>query len=365
MSQAGLSRPLRGLPLERVSLSSSVPPIIALAGLYLAAREAGFPIDKLRGSVLQVPLYSEDCSYAMHMPVELPRAPVARLDGVLRATMPRFHSFVEDTYFFSEAGLTPVEEMALGFVEIRHLDRESAHRARRTGRLLRAAHRHPRQLRHGLLRGGRQDPRHPTPVRPHDARRIRRPRPAFAVGRDHGHTSGLSLTAQQPANNVVRGTVQAMALSLAGVQAIEVSAFDEAYRTPSREAHLVGLRTQQILEIETGDGQGVDPLGGAYFVEALTDEIETRILEMVTTIEAQGDPVKLRRRRLLRRSSSVMERATARSTGERQIVGVNMHRVPAEEDRCCARSRNEDQPSVDRASEAIRVQTRARQRRGD
>ena len=68
------------------------------------------------------------------------------------------------------------------------------------------------------------------------------------------HTSGLSLTAQQPVNNIVRGTTQAMALVMAGVQAIEISAFDEAYRTPSREAHLVGLRTQQVIDLEEGIG---------------------------------------------------------------------------------------------------------------
>ena len=75
----------RGVPFERVSLSSSVPPIIALAGLKIAACEAGFPIDKLRGSILQVPLYSEDCCYAMHLPVEFRVRMSLELDGLLRA----------------------------------------------------------------------------------------------------------------------------------------------------------------------------------------------------------------------------------------------------------------------------------------
>ena len=78
------------------------------------------------------------------------------------------------------------------------------------------------------------------------------------------HTSGLSLTAQQPVNNIVRGAIQALSLVLGGVQALEISAFDEAYRTPSKDAHIVGLRTQQIIDLETGAGKVVDPLGGSY-----------------------------------------------------------------------------------------------------
>ena len=103
------------------------------------------------------------------------------------------------------------------------------------------------------------------------------------------HTSGLSLTAQQPVNNIVRGTVQALALVLAGVQALEISAFDEAYRTPSKDAHIVGLRTQQILDLEAGVAKVTDPLGGSYFVESLTDELERRIRARIDEIEAMGD----------------------------------------------------------------------------
>jgi cell division protein FtsX len=104
------------------------------------------------------------------------------------------------------------------------------------------------------------------------------------------HTSGLSLTPQQPVNNIVRGTIQSLALVLAGVQALEISAFDEAYRTPSPESHMVALRTQQILHLESNVSKVVDPLGGSYFVESLTDEMEQRIRERIREIEAMGDP---------------------------------------------------------------------------
>jgi methylmalonyl-CoA mutase cobalamin-binding domain/chain len=146
--------------------------------------------------------------------------------------MPKFHSFVEDTYFFSESGLNVVEEMALGFVEIRHLVREMIKRgvdidsfAPRIAILVNcgmdffeeiAKIRATRRLFARMMKEfGAKDPR------------------SLAVVITC-HTSGLSLTAQQPFNNIVRGAVQTLSLVLAGVQAIEVSAFDEAYRTPSK-----------------------------------------------------------------------------------------------------------------------------------
>jgi len=102
------------------------------------------------------------------------------------------------------------------------------------------------------------------------------------------HTSGLSMTMAQPVNNVARGAVQGLALALAGVQAVEISCFDEAYRTPSHDAHMVSLRTQQIVQLEASADRVADPLGGSYFVESLTDEMEARILAMVADIESMG-----------------------------------------------------------------------------
>ena len=149
------------------------------------------------------------------------------------------------------------------------------------------------------------------------------------------HTSGLSLTAQQPANNVVRGTLQALSLSLAGVQAMEVSAFDEAFRTPSPESHLVSLRIQQIIDLETGAAKVSDPLGGAYFVEALTDAIEARIRARVDEIEALGDPEELSRSGYFKAIfHAAMEESQRRvDSGETAVVGVNIHRIADEEDR--------------------------------
>ena len=324
---------LAGVPLERISVSSSVPAIFSLTGLILAAREAGVPLDKLRGSTLQPPLYAEDCCYAVQLPVAFRVRISADCMAYCAAHLPRFHSYIEDTYFFSESGLTPVEEMALGFVEIRHLTRALIARgvpvdsfAPRIAILVNcgmdffeeiAKIRATRRLYARMMRDefGAKDPRSLS----------------AAIT---SHTSGLSLTAQQPANNIVRGTIQAMALVLGGVQAMEISAFDEAYRTPSKEAHLVGLRTQQLIDLESGAGQVADPLGGAYFIEALTDEIEQRIRARVDEIEALGDAETLAEQGYFR---DIFHRAMEESqrqidTGEMAVIGLNTLRLPEGDD---------------------------------
>jgi methylmalonyl-CoA mutase N-terminal domain/subunit len=148
------------------------------------------------------------------------------------------------------------------------------------------------------------------------------------------HTSGLSLTAQQPVNNIVRGTMQALSLVLGGANAIEISTFDEAYRTPSKEGHLVGLRTQQIIEAESGVTRVVDPLGGSYFVEQLTDEMEARVLARVQAIEAAGDPETLQQqgyfRGIFHRAMEDVQLAVQKE--ELTVVGVNAHVVADDDD---------------------------------
>jgi methylmalonyl-CoA mutase, N-terminal domain len=323
----------RDLPLDAVSVSASLPPALAVAGLYLVAKQRGVAPSQLRGSVLQWPLYAEDCSYAVRMPMAL-RLRLA-LDCIEFAAreMPKFHAFLEDTYFISEAGLTPVEEIALGLVEIRLVVRKLRERgvdvdsfAPRIALLVNcgmdffeeiAKIRATRRIFATMMRDefGARDPR------------------SWAVV-IASHTSGLSLTAQQPFNNIVRGTVQSMALVLAGVHAIEISAFDEAYRTPSPESHLVGLRTQQVLHLETGLTKVSDPLGGSYYVEALTDEMERRIRGLVADIEARGDPAALADSGWFKQFFEEAMARYSREISQREVqkVGLNCHRIPAEQD---------------------------------
>jgi methylmalonyl-CoA mutase N-terminal domain/subunit len=148
------------------------------------------------------------------------------------------------------------------------------------------------------------------------------------------HTSGASLTAQQPVNNVVRGAVQALAMALAGVKAMEVSAFDEALRTPSDAAHRVALRTQQIVALETDVLAAADPLAGSAHVEHLTDTVEEAIVARVAEIEGLGDPGTLSERGWFRRvfEEAMVERSREVADATRPVVGVNCFTVSDADD---------------------------------
>lgn len=326
-------RLFQGIDLGSVTVSGSLPSAFGIAGFYLAAKHHGCDPSRLRGSMVQAPFYCEDCGYAMHMPFDLRLRLTCDSIEFCTQEMPRFHSFLEDTYYISESGLDSVEEMALGLVEIRHVVRELLKKgididsfAPRIAILLNcrmdffeeiAKIRATRRLFARMMRDefGARDPRSQAVV-------------------ITCHTSGLSLTAQQPVNNIVRGAVEALALVLAGVQAIEISAFDEAYRTPSPESHLIALRTQQVIHLESNAGKVMDPLGGSYYVESLTNELERRVREMIERIEAMGDPALLSDKGWFR---SVFENAMeryARQIREKELlkVGVNIHEIPDEED---------------------------------
>jgi methylmalonyl-CoA mutase N-terminal domain/subunit len=109
--------------------------------------------------------------------------------------------------------------------------------------------------------------------------------------RFHTQTAGSTLTAQQPLNNVVRTTVQALASVLGGTQSLHTNSYDEALGLPTDESALVALRTQQVIAYETGVADTVDPLAGSYFVESLTDQLQARAEEVIDRIEALGGAV--------------------------------------------------------------------------
>ena len=106
--------------------------------------------------------------------------------------------------------------------------------------------------------------------------------------RFHTQTAGVSLTAQQPTNNVARVALQALAAVLGGTQSLHTNSLDEALALPSAEAVTVALRTQQIIAHESGVTNTVDPLGGSYFVEALTDEVERQVYAYFRRIDEYG-----------------------------------------------------------------------------
>jgi methylmalonyl-CoA mutase N-terminal domain/subunit len=151
--------------------------------------------------------------------------------------------------------------------------------------------------------------------------------------RFHSQTAGVSLTAQQPLNNIVRTAIEALAAVLGGTQSLHTNSYDEALALPTEEAVTIALRTQQMIAHETGVTNTVDPLGGSYFIEALTDEMEARAYEYFRKIDDLGgmvDAVKANypQREIADASFSLQQEIDA---GERIVVGVNSFQATDEQ----------------------------------
>jgi methylmalonyl-CoA mutase N-terminal domain/subunit len=143
--------------------------------------------------------------------------------------------------------------------------------------------------------------------------------------RFHTQTSGVSLTAQQPYNNIVRVALQALSAVLGGTQSLHTNSFDEAYALPSEQAVTVALRTQQIIAHESGVVETPDPLGGSYYVEFLTDEIEERAREYIERIDGMGGAVVAIEKGFMQReiTESAFSYQKEVEAKKRTVVGVN------------------------------------------
>jgi methylmalonyl-CoA mutase N-terminal domain/subunit len=150
--------------------------------------------------------------------------------------------------------------------------------------------------------------------------------------RMHAQTAGVTLTAQQPLNNVVRVALQALAAVLGGVQSLHTNSFDETLALPTEESVMVALRTQQIIAEESGIANTVDPLGGSYAIEALTDAMERAASAYIAEIDRRGGMVKAIEQGYpqLEISESAYRDQQRFDRGEQVIVGVNKYGVPEE-----------------------------------
>jgi methylmalonyl-CoA mutase N-terminal domain/subunit len=152
--------------------------------------------------------------------------------------------------------------------------------------------------------------------------------------RFHAQTGGSTLTAQQPENNVVRVAIQALSAVCGGAQSLHTNAFDEALALPTERSATIALRTQQILQSEAGTTATADPLGGSYYVESLTDELESRAWELIERIDELGGAVAAVEQGWVQNE---IENAAFRwqqevESGERAIVGVNRYAAESEQD---------------------------------
>ncbi len=151
--------------------------------------------------------------------------------------------------------------------------------------------------------------------------------------RTHAQTAGVSLTAQQPYNNVVRTALQAFAAVLGGTQSLHTNSLDETYALPTEEAVTIAMRTQQVIAHESGADRVVDPLAGSYFVEYLTDQMERRALDHIRRIDEMGGMVRAVEEGYPQReiAESAFRYQREIESGERTIVGVNAFRSREEE----------------------------------
>jgi methylmalonyl-CoA mutase N-terminal domain/subunit len=145
--------------------------------------------------------------------------------------------------------------------------------------------------------------------------------------RFHTQTAGCSLTAQQPENNIVRVTIQALAAVLGGTQSLHTNSMDEAYALPTEKAVKTALRTQQIIAHESGVTNTIDPLAGSYFIESLTNQIEDAAMEYITKIDDMGGVLTAIERGFIQReiAESAYRYQRAVDKGEKIVIGVNKY----------------------------------------
>jgi methylmalonyl-CoA mutase N-terminal domain/subunit len=182
--------------------------------------------------------------------------------------------------------------------------------------------------------------------------------------RTHAQTAGVSLTAQQPYNNVVRTALQAFAAVLGGTQSLHTNSLDETYALPTEEAVTIALRTQQIIAHESGADRVIDPLAGSYYVEYLTDEMEKRALDHIRRIDELGGMIRAVEEGYPQReiAESAFRYQREIEAKERLVVGVNAFRSDAAEpipilkiDESVARSQVERLRAVKASRDAERV----------
>ncbi|MFC1474894.1 methylmalonyl-CoA mutase family protein, partial [bacterium] len=146
-------------------------------------------------------------------------------------------------------------------------------------------------------------------------------------------TSGSSVTAEQPENNIARIAIQTLAAVLGGAQSLHACSYDEAFTIPTEKTARISLRTQQIIAHESGATKSIDPMGGSYYVEALTNEIEKQVMEKLDSIEKRGGMVKLIEQGKVQNEimNEAYEFEKSVQSGERVVVGRNKYKIEEEQ----------------------------------
>src|SRR5436305_3260706 len=325
-SVADMETLFAGIPLDEVTVSMTInaPAAIMLAFYVVAAERQGIPSERLGGTI-QTDILKE---YIAQKEWCFPVDPAMRLVGDMiewcSEHMPRWHPVSISGYHIREAGSTAAQELAftlkdgltyveqavargldvddfaprLSFFFNAHIDFFEEIAKYRAARRIWA-----RELRDTF---GARDER-------------------SLLMRFHTQTAGVSLTAQQPLNNIVRTAIEALAGVLGGTQSLHTNSFDEALALPTEEAVRVALRTQQIIAEETGVANTIDPLGGSYFIEALTDRLEQQAYAYFAKIDELGGMVEAVKRGYPQReiADASFQYQQEVESGVRRVVGVN------------------------------------------
>src|ERR687896_241062 len=324
-----------GIPLDEVSTSMTInAPAALLLLLYeLVGEGQGISGDRLRGTV-QNDVLKEYCARGNYI---FPPRPTMRITTDLFAycheRLPRFNTISISGYHIREAGATAVQELAFtlphGIAYCRGAIDAGLSPGEFRARLsfFFNAHNHffqevakfraARRLWARIMRD-----------------RFGATNPKAQALRFHAQTGGSTLTAQQPESNIVRVAVQALSAVCGGAQSFHTNAFDEALALPTERSARVALRTQQILAHEAGGTDTADPLGGAYFIETLTRELEERAEELIEQIDELGGAVEAIEQGFTQHEieEAAFQHERQVAAGERIVVGVNRFGEGEEED---------------------------------
>ncbi|HTJ46680.1 MAG TPA: methylmalonyl-CoA mutase family protein [Kofleriaceae bacterium] len=323
------------IPLDQVSTSMTInAPAAVLLALYVAvADKQGVPPSKLRGTLQNDMLKEFIAQKEWISPIRAHMRIIRDMLAWCTREMPLWNTISISGYHIREAGATAVQELAftladgIGYVQLgidAGLDVDSF--APRLSYFWDVHNDFFEEI--AKFRAGRRM-----------WSKIMRERfgaknPRSWMLRTHAQTAGVSLMAQQPLNNVVRTTMQALAAVLGGTQSLHTNSYDETYALPTEDAAELALRTQQVIYEETGVSAVADPLAGSYFVETLTDQVEAAAWQYIEKIDAMGGIVRAVEegypQREIARSAYEFQREV--DTHRRAIVGVNKYVTEGEGD---------------------------------
>ncbi len=316
------------IPLADVTTSMTInaPAIYLLAAYIVAAEQQGVPPSKLRGT-LQNDMLKEYIAQKEWISPIRPSLRIMR-DMLVYCTkqMPLWNTVSISGYHIREAGATAVQELAftladgIGYVDLgREAGLDVDEFLPRLSFFFDVHNDFFEEV--AKFRAARRIWAKVT------RERFSAKNPRSWILRTHAQTAGVSLMAQQPLNNVVRTTLQALAAVLGGTQSLHTNSYDETYALPTEAAASLALRTQQVIAEESGVAAVADPLGGSYFVEALTDQMEAAAMEYIDKIDRMGGIVRAIEegypQRELAQSAYEFQREV--DSGERSIVGVNKY----------------------------------------